>query len=144
MSILRVSRIGPPESPLVPLSGRVLVSRNLGDVIQASAFPTLRLTDVFRVFGSINYYRKASDTYEIAAVGSGGLAVNAPSSAEPLERESAMQAWSFGGGIAYRSDRSTTGRVLPIEAGLNYRSAFSGAGGLTPKTNSVQIVFLSR
>ena len=50
-----------------------------------------------------------------------------------------MQALSFGAGIAYRSDMTSTGRTLPVEAGFNYRWAFSGSGGLTPKANSVQL-----
>ena len=50
-----------------------------------------------------------------------------------------MRALSFGAGIAYRADMTSTGRTLPIEAGLNYRSAFSGSGGQTPKASSMQL-----
>ena len=50
-----------------------------------------------------------------------------------------MRALSYGGGIAYRSDQTSREGTLPIEAGLNYRAAFFGSGGLTPKTNSMQL-----
>jgi hypothetical protein len=89
------------------------------------------------VFGSVSYYHKAADSFDIASLPS--TSATPPSSADPLESETEMRAWSFGGGIAYRSDLSTSGRILPIEAGLNYRAAFSGAGGLTPKTSSMQL-----
>ncbi len=48
-----------------------------------------------------------------------------------------MEALSFGGGIAYRTAPSEDGSRLPIEAGLSYRSTFSGNGGLTPKANDL-------
>ena len=127
-------RITSPDAPLAPLSRRGVVTRDPGDVIRASAFPTIRLTSEFRVFASVSYYHKSADSFEIVSLDN---QVGQGPAAELLERETMMTAWHFGGGIAYRSD--LTGRVLPIEAGLNYRAAFSGSGGLTPKTNSMQI-----
>jgi hypothetical protein len=127
-------RITTPDAPLVPISRRVLVQRDLGDVLTVSAYPTIRLSDVFRVFGSVHYYRKAKDDFSLAGSPNGAL----PDVAL-LAVETEQRALSFGGGIAYRSDRTSTGRALPIEAGLNYRSAFSGSGGLTPKANTMQL-----
>lgn len=128
-------RITTPDAPLVPIGRRVLVKRDLGEVLTLSAFPTIRLSDVFRVFGSVHYYRKAKDVYSLAGSDPNGTLPDVAM----LAAESERQALSFGGGIAYRSDRTSTGRALPIEAGLNYRSAFSGSGGLTPKANSMQL-----
>jgi hypothetical protein len=109
------------------------VQRNLGDVIQLSAYPTIRLSNVFRVFGSVHYYRKGQDTFTYP-----GPSPDGAPALSPLEVETEMRALSYGGGIAYRADR-TTGRALPIEAGLNYRVAFSGSGGQTPKTSSMNL-----
>ncbi len=126
-------RVTTPDAPLVPVSYRFLVKRDLGDVIRFSAYPTVRLGSRFRVFGSVRYFRKgrASFTYPGSPpAGALDLAV--------LEVETEMRTLSYGGGIAYRSDQTSTGRTLPIEAGLNYSAAFYGSGGQTPKTNSMQ------
>ncbi len=127
-------RVTTPDAPLVPVSHRFLVKRDLGNVIRFSAYPTIRLSSAFRVFGSVHYFRKGRDSFSYPGSSPAGaldLAV--------LEVETEMRALSYGGGIAYRSDQTSRGRTLPIEAGLNYRAAFSGSGGLTPKTNSMQL-----
>jgi hypothetical protein len=126
-------RVTTPDSALVPASWQYAVQRNLGDIIQLSAYPTIRLSDVLRVFGSVHYYRKGRDTFTYPGASPDG----APALA-PLEVETEMRMVSYGGGIAYRSDR-TTGRALPIEAGVNYRAAFNGSGGQTPKTSSMNL-----
>ncbi len=127
-------RVTTPDAPLVPASFQSLVDRDLGDIIRFSAYPTVRLSNVLRVFGSAYYYRKGRDSFSY----SGSAPAGAPAAAL-LEVETEMRALSFGAGIAYRSDMTSTGRTLPIEAGLNYQSAFSGSGGLTPKANSMQL-----
>ncbi len=127
-------RVATPDAPLVPVSRRFLVRRNLGDVIRFSAYPTIRLSSAFRVFGSVHYFRKGRDSFSYPGSSPAGAVDPAP-----LEVETEMRALSYGGGIAYRSDQTSRGRTLPIEAGLNYRAAFSGSGGLTPKTNSMQL-----
>jgi len=127
-------RMTTPNAPLVPVSHRFLVKRDLGDVIRFSAYPTIRLSNIFRVFGSVHYFRKGRDSFSYP----GSSPAGAPDIAL-LEVETEMRALSYGGGIAYRSDQTSRGQTLPIEAGLNYRAAFSGSGGLTPKTNSMQL-----
>jgi hypothetical protein len=109
-------RIGPPDSLLVPASAAAVVQRDLGDEIRVRVYPSLRLNPAFRVYGSATYFRKGRDSF---SDGSG-------QSVEPLERETKMEALSFGGGIAYRTAPSEDGSRLPIEAGLSYRSTFSG------------------
>jgi hypothetical protein len=51
---------------------------------------------------------------------------------------------SLGGGIAYRAvrvrrDSTATETSLPVEAGLSYQVAFSGSGGLVPKSTMLQL-----
>ncbi len=127
-------RVTTPDAPLVPVSHRFLVKRDLGNVIRFSAYPTIRLSSVFRVFGSVHYFRKGQDSFSYPGSSPAGALDLAL-----LEVETEMRALSYGGGIAYRSDQTSRGQTLPIEAGLNYRAAFSGSGGLTPKTNSMQL-----
>jgi hypothetical protein len=122
-------RISSPDSLLVPASAAAVVQRNLGDEIRVRVYPSLRLNPAFRVYGSATYFRKGHDSFSDGS----GQAV------EPLERETKMEAFSFGGGIAYRTAPSADGSGLPIEAGLTYRSTFSGSGGLTPKANDLAL-----
>lgn len=128
-------RVGPPDTPLLPAATTALVNRHLGDMLWLSAYPTLRLTPEFRVFGSVAYFRKAADTYTLA--GSGPALSLFPVSS--LGNESRQESLSFGAGIAYRSGWSATDRRLPVEAGLNYQSTFSGSGGLTPKASQIRL-----
>ncbi len=120
-------RVTPPDSLLVPASAATIVQRDLGEVIQLRVYPSLRLNPAFRVYGSAVYFRKGRDRFSDES----------GQSVEPLERETKMEALSFGGGIAYRTPRTPEDPRLPIEAGLTYRSTFSGSGGLTPKANDV-------
>ncbi|MDH3459247.1 MAG: hypothetical protein OER90_20585, partial [Gemmatimonadota bacterium] len=41
------------------------------------------------------------------------------------------------GGVFYRAAEGRGGPALPIEAGIDYRAAFRGSGGLTPKAVSL-------
>ena len=129
-------RVTTPDAPIVPVSHRFLVKRDLGNVIRFSAYPTIRLSSAFRVFGSVHYFRKGRDSFSYVNPIQADLI---RPDVRQLEAETEMRALSYGGGIAYRSDQTSRGRTLPIEAGLNYRAAFSGSGGLTPKTNSMQL-----
>jgi hypothetical protein len=118
--------------PIGPLATQALVSRNLGDELRAAAFPSIRLSRTLTVYGSASYYRRATDRFALA--GSDGSAALDPAE---LEFETAMSTWSFGGGLHYYAAESRTGRNLPLEAGLDYRTAFQGNGGQAPKTTSV-------
>lgn len=134
-----VRRVGPPDSPILPAFSETLVHRDLGNVVRLAAYPVLHLTEAFSVFGTFDYYRKAADRYTSAV----GTQPGAPGTqvdlfpVSSLGRESRMEAMSFGGGIRYATTL-VDGR-MPIEAGLRYRSAFSGSGGLTPKANRLTI-----
>jgi len=126
-------RVGPPDRPLLPLSSETTVTRNLADVIWASAHPTLRLSDTFTVYGTVSYYRKGEDRFS-----SPGDQSSLLFPVDALNNETSMRALSFGGGIAYRTPY-TQGGSMPIEAGLSYQSAFNGSGGLTPKANVLNL-----
>ncbi len=121
-------RVARADAPIAPAASLVLVERNLGDVFRASVHPLLRLNDRFRVFLSAAYFRKGGDTFTM-----NGQQIPA------LEALTERQTWSFGAGLWYRTQEGRRGRSLPIEAGLNYRSAFSGSGGATPKSNRLTI-----
>lgn len=129
-------RVTTPSAPLVPVTRQIPVTRDLGDIIRLSAYPTLRLADGFSVFGSVTYYQKAEDSYSHP-----GATPTDPmlTDLSPLAVKSKQTMLSLGGGIAYRSVRDASRQKLPIEAGLNYRAAFSGTGGLTPKMNTMQV-----
>ncbi len=51
--------------------------------------------------------------------------------------ETAMRRLSLGGGLYYHQERGQRGATLPVQAGVDYRAAFSGSGGLTPMSSSV-------
>ncbi|MCZ6918252.1 MAG: hypothetical protein O7I93_15870 [Gemmatimonadetes bacterium] len=129
-------RVTTPSAPLVPVTRQIPVTRDLGDIIRLSAYPTLRLAEGFSVFALVSYYHKAADSFRHP-----GAAPTDPllMDLSPLAVKTKQTALSFGGGIAYRSAMDGSGRKLPIEAGLNYRAAFSGSGGLTPKMNTMQV-----
>lgn len=121
-------RIARADAPIAPVVSLVRVERNLGDVFRASVNPLLRLNDRFRVFLSAAYFRKGADAFTM-----NGQPVPA------LEALTERQTWSFGAGLWYRTQEGRRGRALPIEAGVTYRSAFSGTGGATPKSNRLTI-----
>lgn len=116
-------RVTPPDTPLPLATTRALVDRNLGDELRLSAYPSVRLTDRFRVFTTVAYYRKGADRF--------------PGN-EVLEPLTEMERLSYGGGIWYRTPANAATGQLPLEAGLVYRAAFSGSGGFTPKTRGVE------
>lgn len=130
-------RVTPPDMPLSLVTSEAVVQRNLGDMFRVSAFPWMALSDGFTVYASASYYRKNSDTY----TGPRQLTVLPTLDPSLLALESSQTSVTFGGGIAYRGTRSgaSADTELPIEAGVSYRSVFSGSGGLTPKFNTLNI-----
>ena len=130
-----------PEQPLAPAAYQQFTDRQLGDVFRAAIYPSLRLNEGFRVYGSAYYFHKAADTYALAA---GVTPVPGMPAAADIARGSSGQALSLGGGIAYRAtrpQRDTTGTLtaLPVEAGMSYQAAFSGSGGLVPKSTMLHL-----
>lgn len=130
-----VRRATPPQRPISPIIDELVVRRDLGDIFRASIYPWLALSEGVTVYASANYYTKKADSYS---------SIQQPlftNSVDDLGLESSRRVVSFGGGIRYRSTRSGSAGAgrLPIEAGLSYRSAFSGSGGLTPKFNTLNI-----
>jgi hypothetical protein len=125
-----VRRVTAPTQPIAPASTTATLTRDLGDVVWFSAYPALHLSDAFRLYGSVSYYRKGADHYESAS---------GPASPSPalLEQQTAMRSMSVGGGIAYRVAARSTG--LPIDAGVSYQMAVSGSGGFTPKATVLTI-----
>jgi len=128
-----VRRLTLPHQPIALAAAEQLVSRNLGDVISVSAFPTLRLNQAFRAYGTIQYYRKGSDTYTGTDYSPPGLPTV---SAVDLGIETGMRRVSLGAGIHFRSS-GRDGISLPAEAGIHYFAAYQGSGGFTPKTSGV-------
>ncbi|HEX9727250.1 MAG TPA: hypothetical protein VGA37_01945 [Gemmatimonadales bacterium] len=126
MSDRLTRRIAPPTAPIALASSARLVDRDLGEILAFSVHPALRLTDQFRVFVSAYYRKKTADKYT-----AGGTAI------PELEALTASETWSFGAGMWFRADRGRRTGSLPIEAGVLYRSAFSGNGGNTPQQNSL-------
>lgn len=124
-----VRRVTPPDRPIAPLATQATVRRDLGDVVQASLFPALRLSPAFTAYASAHVLSKAADTYELADGGDPGL------DAAVLGEGSAAKSLSFGGGIYYRP--RPTPQHLPVEAGIDYRAAFHGEGRWTPVTRTV-------
>ncbi|NIN12231.1 MAG: hypothetical protein GTN78_24910 [Gemmatimonadales bacterium] len=118
-------RVTSHDQPIVPASTEQVVSRNLGDVLVLSLFPSLKLNQAFSAYASAHYFHKSADRFAVAG-----------SPVDPLGDETQMRSLSFGGGIFYRALRGAT---LPIEAGIDYRAAFRGSGGLTPKGRTVKI-----
>ena len=116
-----------------PGSGEGQFRRDLGDVLQVSAYPSLRLSDAFRVFGSVYYFRKTSDSLEF-------LSSAVPGAAPAVLPAAAQRALYLGAGIHYRAERTAAETVkLPVEAGLSYQAAFRGPGGMTPKTTMLNL-----
>lgn len=134
-------RWAPPEQPIAPIAYLYTTDRQLGDVFRAAAYPSLRLSEGFRVYGSVYYYHKAADSYSLPAA---VTPVPGTPTAQDVARGSGGQALSIGGGIAYRNtrpQRDTTGTktALPVEAGLSYQAAYSGSGGLVPQSTMLNL-----
>jgi hypothetical protein len=125
-------RVTSPHLPIALAANERTVQRDLGDIIHVRAYPTIRLNESFRVFGSASYIRKAADVYT-----STGGTDPAFATVTDLAIDSRVEVWSFGGGISYRASGGRRGTGLPIEAGLASQTAFFGEGGLTPKGTSV-------
>jgi hypothetical protein len=130
-----------PEQPIAPIAYLYTTDRQLGDVFRAAAYPSLRLSEGFLVYGSVYYYHKAADSYSLPATAD--PVPGTPAAAE-VARGSGGQALSIGGGIAYRAtrpQRDTTGTktALPVEAGLSYQAAYSGSGGLVPQSTMLNL-----
>lgn len=129
------ARLTPPERPIAPTAWELPYERDLGDVIQLAAYPSLRLSESFRAYGSVYFFRKGADSY------AGGLTVPDPlgGPSVDLSRGTAHRALSYGGGVYYRADRAHGGgQMLPIEAGLSYQAAFSGSAR-TPKSTMLNL-----
>ncbi len=123
-------RVTIPERPIAVEAAETVVDRDLGDILELGVYPTIRLSRAFRVYLSGHYYKKFADKVSAA-----GTLPPFPGS-EPvtaLEQETAMELLSIGGGIYFRADEDRRGPRLPIEAGIDYRTAFDGKGGLTPR-----------
>lgn len=131
-----VRRVAAPNMPIVPFVNQVLVERNLGDEITLNAFPTIRLNPSFTVYAVGTYYRKQADQF---AAGTGVSPDDVPNEFDLLEQETRMESLAFGGGITFRSEYDPETDRMPIEAGLSYRSTFSGSGGMTPKGNDLNL-----
>ena len=134
-------RWAPPERPIAPAAYQYLTDRRLGSVFQAAIYPSLKLSEGFRVYGSAYYWRKSADSYSLPA---GVDPVPGTPAPEDVARGSGGRSLSLGGGIAYRAtrpQRDTTGTrtALPVEAGLSYQAAFSGSGGLVPKSTVLHL-----
>jgi hypothetical protein len=134
-----VMRWAPPERPIALITDQLLTDRKLGNVFRVAVYPSLVLSEGFRVYGSAYYWHKAADTYSPANG-------PPPTTASPADvaRGTGGQSLSLGGGIAYRAaraQRDTTGAPtgLPVEAGLSYQAAFSGSGGLVPKSTMLNL-----
>jgi hypothetical protein len=130
-------RVAPPDRPIALSAFQVPVRRDLGDVVEAGVYPTVQLSRAFRAYLSVYYRRKFEDSYTLP---SGVILPTSAPGAVPVEalaQESAMEAISLGGGVYYRSVTDRRGLTLPIEAGIDYRTAWDGSGGLTPKPTRV-------
>jgi hypothetical protein len=127
-----VRRVSSHVRPIAPLTTRATVARKLGDELRAALHPSLRLSPAFTAYGTVAYYRRASNTYDLVGTPPSGEALDA----SELAFETSMTSWSFGGGIHYYH-MGRSGQNLPIEAGIDYRAAFQGEGGQTPKYGGV-------
>lgn len=123
-------RVTAPERPIAPRATEFLMRRDLGDVVTVSVFPALRLSPSFLAYFSGHYVSKAADRFELPPDAPPGVTVDPAD----LERETAMTTLSFGGGIYFRPPGTDR---LPVEAGVDYRAAFRGDGGLTPTARTL-------
>ncbi|MBI3981560.1 MAG: hypothetical protein HY337_01520 [Gemmatimonadetes bacterium] len=118
--------------PLMPATFNGPYRRDLGDVVQLSAYPSIRLNPAFRVYALAHYYRKSGDTYEYA----GPQTPEVPATTQT----EAASALNLGGGIHYRAERAGAEEVrLPVEAGLSYQAAYRGEAGTTPKSTMLNL-----
>ncbi len=130
-----------PERPVQLAALEYPTERHLGSVFRAALYPSLTLSEGFRVYASAYYWRKAQDRYSLAP-GVDPLPITP--SPDEVARGTAGRSLSLGGGIAYRAvrvrrDSVATETGLPVEAGLSYQVAFSGSDGLVPKSTMLQL-----
>jgi hypothetical protein len=91
------------DAPFAPLATRQTVTRDLGDVLRLSAYPSLRLSDAFTAYGSVHYFRQGPET--------DGASTR-------------LETLSLGAGVHYSPHGLPD--QLPIQAGIDYRAAFRG------------------
>lgn len=129
-----------PTQPIAPRAFLLQTDRDLGDVFQLSAQPGIRLNEAIRAYASVYYFTKGKDSFSLAGErGPDDTPALTPPSPEEMSDGSAQRALHLGGGIYYRQDRRAEGvATLPIEAGLNYQTAFWGSAR-TPKTTVLHL-----
>jgi hypothetical protein len=127
-------RITSHTRPIAIAATQQLVSRNLGDYFEVGLYPTLYLSRSFVAYGSAYYYYKPTDRFDLT--GAYSLPDDQlPTDITGLEFETSRETLSFGAGIHYYSTQGRHTTKLPIEAGIDYRTAFQGTGGMTPKVS---------
>jgi hypothetical protein len=134
-----VVRVAPFTAPVATAAAETGVQRNLGDILRLGLYPSLRLSDGFTAYASVSYIAKTADRYELPGGFDVPVEAGGPVTASDLALGTDWYTLSFGAGVYYRSVRTQRTLSLPIEAGIDYRSAFRGSGGLAPKTASVNI-----
>ena len=130
-------RVMPYYRPYATLATQTTVQRNLGDMIRVGLYPSLRLSGGFTAYASASYFYKRADKFTLTTPLDVPPSLGGPVSAADLAANTTHQSLFFGAGLYYRMDRGRHEAKLPIEAGLDYRTAFSGTGGRTPKTTTV-------
>ncbi len=127
-------RITSHTRPIAIAATQQLVSRNLGDYFEVGLYPTIYLSRSFVAYGSAYYYYKPTDRFDLT--GAYSLPDDQlPTDITDLEFETSRETLSFGAGIHYYSTQGRHTTKLPIEAGIDYRTAFQGTGGMTPKAS---------
>ena len=127
-------RITSHTRPIAIAATQQLVSRNLGDYFEVGLYPTIYLSRSFVAYGSAYYYYKPTDRFDLT--GAYSLPDDQlPTDITDLEFETSRETLSFGAGIHYYSTQGRHTTKLPIEAGIDYRTAFQGTGGMTPKVS---------
>ena len=125
------------DRPYATLATQTTVQRNLGDMFRVGIYPSLRLSRGFTAYASASYFYKLADKFTLITPLDVPPSLGGPVSAADLAANTTYQSLFFGAGLYYRMDRAQHEPKLPIEAGLDYRTAFAGTGGLTPKTTTV-------
>ncbi|HEX9692069.1 MAG TPA: hypothetical protein VGA22_08225 [Gemmatimonadales bacterium] len=134
-----VRRVAPFTAPLATALAETTVQRNLGDILRLGLYPSLRLSDGFTAYASASYLKKTADRYVLPSGFDVPLEAGGPVTAADLSLGTDWHTLSFGAGVYYRSVGARGSTALPVEAGIDYRSAFRGSGGLAPKTSTVNI-----
>lgn len=126
-------RVTRHTAPLAPLATKATVTRDLGDELRAAIYPSIRLSRSFTVYGSAGYYRRGADAYTLVSQPEGSIPVDP----NDLAFQTELSTWRFGGGIHYYAVEGRGGPGMPIEAGIDFHSVFSGTGGQAPKSSGV-------